>query len=49
MVAVAVLYRTVLDGQMESEEAIRRLAGIYPGADFSNGFFHDRPGHERVA
>ncbi len=49
MVAVAVLYRAVLDGQMESEEAIRRLAGIYPGAEFSNGFFHQREGAAWIA
>jgi len=49
MAAVARLYRGVIDGDLEGDEAIARLAEIYPTAPFSNGFFHQREGAAWVA
>ncbi|MCJ7996481.1 U32 family peptidase [Rhizobium cremeum] len=49
MVAVATLYRAVLDGGMEVWEAIDRLQKIYPAAPLSNGFHHAREGAAWVA
>lgn len=49
MVAVARLYRSVLDGQLEAEEAIEQLRAIYPAAPLSNGFHHAREGAAWVA
>ncbi len=49
MVAVATLYRAVLDGGMEVWEAIDRLQEIYPAAPLSNGFHHAREGAAWVA
>ncbi len=48
MVAVARLYRDVLDGQVEPGEGERRLSGIYPGVPLANGFLHGAPGHVRM-
>jgi O2-independent ubiquinone biosynthesis protein UbiV len=44
MVRVAGLYRAVLDGRMDGEEAIADLADVYPGVGFSNGFLHQQEG-----
>jgi collagenase-like PrtC family protease len=44
MVAVASLYRQVLDGKMSGEEASRKLAGISFDAPFANGYIHRQPG-----
>lgn len=43
MVAVAAVFREVLDGSLESGEAIARLRALAPEAVFANGFVH---GHE---
>jgi len=45
MVEVAVIFRAVLDGQLDAEGAMERLDALQLGAPFSNGFFHGRPGH----
>ncbi len=49
MVAVARLYRSVLDGAMEASEAIASLQKLYPAAPLSNGFHHAREGAAWVA
>jgi collagenase-like PrtC family protease len=49
MVAVARLYRAVLDGMLDAEEAITQLRAIYPSAPLSNGFHHGRAGAAWVA
>lgn len=49
MAAVAKLYRAVLDGQMEAQEAIERLRELYPQAVLSNGFHYMREGAAWVA
>ena len=38
MVAVATLFRRTLDGDLDGNTAIDRLAALLPQADFSNGF-----------
>lgn len=48
MVAVAELYRQVIDGTMGPGVAIQRLAEIYPRAPVSNGFIHGIPGAEFI-
>jgi O2-independent ubiquinone biosynthesis protein UbiV len=48
MVAVAALYRAVLDGESGGAEAERRLAELCPGAEFANGYIHGRAGHTFV-
>jgi hypothetical protein len=48
MVAVAQVYRAVGAQRLDAEAGRRRLAEIYPGAAFSNGFLHGRPGHELI-
>jgi len=40
MVAVAEIYRDVLDGKLEAEEADAQLTELVPDAPFSNGFYH---------
>lgn len=40
MVAVARLFREVLDGEAEAPAAAAALAGLLPGARFSDGFLH---------
>lgn len=45
MVAVARLFRDVVDGRMEPEEAERLLGEIYPDVSLSNGFLHGKAGH----
>lgn len=49
MVKVAGLYRAVLDGEIDGEEAIAELAEVYPGVRFSNGFLHRQEGAAWVA
>ncbi|MFT4162291.1 ubiquinone anaerobic biosynthesis protein UbiV [Shinella sp.] len=44
MVAVAKLYRMVLDGRMDGDEAIAAISTIYPSVPFSNGFLHQKEG-----
>lgn len=48
MVAVAQIYRAVGAQRLDAEAGRRRLAEIYPGAEFSNGFLHGRAGHELI-
>lgn len=48
MVAVAHLFRDVIDGRVAGDEASRVLAEIYPGAPFANGFLHGAPGFTRA-
>ncbi len=45
MVAVAALFRRVLDGQIDPSEANRLLADLAPDAEFANGYIHGREGH----
>ncbi|MDR6820714.1 collagenase-like PrtC family protease [Neorhizobium sp. 2083] len=49
MVAVAKLYRAVLDDALDADEAIMQLREIYPAAPLSNGFHHAREGAAWVA
>lgn len=49
MVAVARLYRDVLDGKRDGADALASLADIYPDAPFSNGFHHAREGAAFIA
>ena len=49
MVAVADVFSMVRDGRMDAEEGIRQLRGVYPAAQFSNGFIHGAPGMDWVA
>ncbi|MFB9948232.1 U32 family peptidase [Rhizobium puerariae] len=49
MVAVAELYRAVLDGRLDAADAIQGLGDIYPAAPLSNGFHHAREGAAWVA
>jgi len=44
MVAVARIFRDVLDGREDAEAGQRRLAEVYPGVPFSNGFIHGAAG-----
>ncbi|MDA9432411.1 ubiquinone anaerobic biosynthesis protein UbiV [Bradyrhizobium sp. CCBAU 51627] len=44
MVAVARTFRDVLDGRGSAEEASGRLAELYPGVAFANGFLRGQPG-----
>lgn len=43
MVAVARTFRSVLDGAMEAEEGMARLAAIYPDVPMTNGFLRSHP------
>jgi len=57
MVAVAALFRGVLDGELSPSEATQRLGALDsgcrsekdPAIPFSNGFYHGRPGYHWVA
>ncbi len=49
MVAVAHVYRDVLDGRLGVEDADARLAELVPDAPFSNGFYHGVEGSAFVA
>jgi collagenase-like PrtC family protease len=44
MVAVARIFRDVIDGRDDAENGSRRLAELYPNVPFSNGFLHGKPG-----
>ncbi len=44
MVEVARLFRAVLDGELDGEEATSRLIRQNPDMPFSNGYLHGRPG-----
>jgi len=48
MAAVAGLYRSVLDGRVDSGEAARRLAELVPEASFANGYAHGLEGHRLI-
>jgi O2-independent ubiquinone biosynthesis protein UbiV len=48
MVATVALFREVLDGRREPAAAVDRLAGLYPGMAFANGFYHAVPGHRFI-
>lgn len=45
MVAVAKLFRDVLDGRVSAVEAGRLLGDLVPEAEFANGYIHGREGH----
>jgi hypothetical protein len=49
MVAVARIFRDVLDGNREHEDATRALSHIYPDVPFANGFVHAQRGAAFVA
>lgn len=49
MVAVARVFREVLDGRRSYEEGMDELSRIYPNAPFANGFVHGEPGAVFVA
>lgn len=46
--AVANLYRRVLDGRLEAADARAQLAALAPAAPLANGFYHRRAGREWV-
>ncbi|RAU20362.1 U32 family peptidase [Paramagnetospirillum kuznetsovii] len=48
MDAVAGLFRAVLDGKLDADEATDRLADLCPGAEFANGYIYGQPGHQYV-
>jgi O2-independent ubiquinone biosynthesis protein UbiV len=45
MVAVATIFRDVLDRRVEVAQAAERLEGLTIDAPFSNGFYHGKAGH----
>lgn len=45
MIAVAEIFRAVLDWRIDPAEAARRLDDLKLDAPFANGFFHGRPGY----
>ncbi len=45
MVAVAAIFRAVLDQDIDAGEAAARLDALNFGAPFSNGFYYGKPGH----
>ena len=44
MVEVARLFRAVLDGEMEQDEAMRAATALVPDVEFSNGFLNGTQG-----
>ena len=48
MVAVARLFREVIDGEIGPAEGERRLSEIYPDVPLANGFLHGAAGHVRM-
>lgn len=48
MVAVASIFRDVLDGNLDLVTAERRLSGLVGGMAFSNGFFHGIEGARKA-
>jgi hypothetical protein len=49
MVEVASTFRDVLEGRAAAEDGRRRLASVYPGVPFANGFLHAQPGFSYVS
>ncbi|MFP4449430.1 MAG: U32 family peptidase [Rhodosalinus sp.] len=49
MVAVASVFRQVLDGALEVAEADARLAALCEGTGLANGFYHGTAGYRRIA
>jgi collagenase-like PrtC family protease len=49
MVAVASIFRSVLDGRTAAIEGMKQLEAMNLGAPFSNGFYHGKPGHQWIA
>lgn len=49
MVAVARLFRDMLDGRLALPEADARLAAVSGDATLSNGFYHGAAGYRRIA
>lgn len=49
MVAIARLFRAVIDKRVSAHNAKQRMAGLMPPAVFSNGFLHAQAGHQKVA
>ncbi|MEF3047051.1 ubiquinone anaerobic biosynthesis protein UbiV [Pseudotabrizicola sp. L79] len=49
MVAVAGLFRAVLDQHLPLTEAEHRLKTLCPDTGFSNGFYHGQAGYRRIA
>jgi collagenase-like PrtC family protease len=49
MIEVARVFRAVLDGREDAENGTLRLAQLYPGVPFSNGFLHGSAGFLFVA
>jgi collagenase-like PrtC family protease len=49
MVAVARLFRDMIDKRISAREADRRLTELVPSAAFSNGFLHGQPGWQYVS
>jgi hypothetical protein len=45
MVAVARLFREVLDGRLDAAEGTARLEEMGLGAPLANGFVHKQPGY----
>lgn len=48
MVGVADTFRRVAAGQLDPREGQARLAALYDGASFSNGFLHGEAGHRLI-
>jgi len=48
MVAVAEIYRQILDGTLEADQAEMALQAVYPDVPFSNGFLHADVGADFV-
>ena len=49
MVAVARLFRDVIDGSRTYEDGMRQLSRVYPDVPFANGFVHGEPGAAFIA
>ncbi|MGQ9365305.1 ubiquinone anaerobic biosynthesis protein UbiV [Azospirillum sp. ST 5-10] len=49
MVRVAEAFRDLLDGRRSGAAVAEEIAALVAPAPLSNGFFHDRPGAERLA
>jgi collagenase-like PrtC family protease len=48
MVAVARIYRDVLDGRLEPEAGLAGIRALYPELPMANGFLHGVPGAELI-
>jgi collagenase-like PrtC family protease len=48
MVAIAEAFRAVLDGQLETEAALEKLAELAAFAPFANGYYHGVAGTARI-